>query len=199
VYHCAVAPIPLHISHGMYGLLYVEPEGGLPIVDREYAVMQSEFYVDPPEKGTNLATTAYDLGLKEEAQVCVFNGREGALTDKPLKASVGDRVRLFVGNAGPNLSSAFHVIGGVFDALYREGDVISPPARGIQTTTIPPGGAAIVEINAKVPGTLTLVDHALYRLDKGCVGFLQVVGDPQPDLYHSSDGPSYCVGCKIHS
>lgn len=199
VYHCASAPIPMHIANGMYGLILVEPEGGLPIVDKEFYVMQSEFYCDPPEKGENQAMHAYDEGLKENAQVCVFNGREGALTDTGmLRAKVGDRVRMFVGNGGPNLSSAFHVIGCIFDALYREGDLLSPPARCVQTTTIPPGGAAVVEMNLKVPGNFTIVDHALFRLDKGCVGFMSVTGDPAPEVYHTLGTPTYCAGCKLH-
>lgn len=199
VYHCAAAPIPLHIANGMYGLILVEPAGGMTAVDKEYYIMQSEFYIEPPEKGESVAAPAYDLGLKELADVCVFNGREGSLTDKDvLKCQVGERVRLFVGNGGPNLSSGFHVIGTVFDYLYREGDIISPPARMVQTTTIPPGGSAIVEMDIKVPGNYTLVDHALFRLDKGCVGFLQARGDPAPDIYHSSEYPTPCPGCKVH-
>ena len=199
VYHCAAAPIPLHINNGMYGLILVEPEGGLPAVDKEYYIMQSEFYVEPPEKGSNVATAAYDMGLREDAEVVVFNGREGSLTDKEyLSCKVNDRVRMYVGNGGPNLISSFHAIGAIFDKLYREGDLISPPARGVQTTLIPPGGAAVVEMVPETPGTLTLVDHALFRLDKGCVGFLQVHGEPNPEIYHSIDNPNACIGCKVH-
>lgn len=199
VYHCAAAPIPLHIANGMYGLILVEPECGLPLVDKEYFVMQSEFYLEAPEKGENVASPAYDLGLKEESDCVVFNGREGSLTDKDvLKCNVGDRVRLFVGNGGPNLTSAFHVIGAVFDNLYREGDLTSPPAHNVQTTTVAPGGSTVVEMDIKVPGNYTLVDHALFRLDKGCVGFLQAKGDPVPEMYHSVGYPTPCPGCKVH-
>lgn len=198
VYHCAAGPVPMHIAQGMYGLLLVEPEGGLPLVDKEYYVMQSEFYFDEPTEG-NVAPLAYDKGLREQPEAVVFNGREGSLTDKAvLKSNVGDRVRIFFGNGGPNLISSFHVIGGIFDHVYREGDLISPPARGIQTTLVPPGGAAVVEMSTTVPGNLTLVDHAIFRLDKGCVGFLNVSGEPNPELYHSVDIPNACYGCKLH-
>ena len=101
----------------------------------------------------------------------VFNGREDALTRTPLVANKGERVRLFVGNAGPNLVASFHIIGSIMDTVYREGDLISPPARGLQTTLIPAGGAAVVELQCSVPGTFTLVDHSIFRLDKVCCLF----------------------------
>lgn len=198
VYHCAAAPVPLHIANGMYGLILVEPEEGMPKVDKEYYVMQSEFYIEEPPEGSNVAPVAYDKGLLEDAQVCVFNGREGSLTDKPLKSNVGDVVRIYFGNGGPNLISSFHVIGTIFDKVYREGDIISPPSRGIQTTLVPPGGSCVVEFRTDVPGNLTLVDHALFRLDKGCVGFLTVTGENDKSLYYSTEKPRACPDCKLH-
>ncbi|OQE96466.1 hypothetical protein PENNAL_c0001G11344 [Penicillium nalgiovense] len=141
LYHCAAAPVPVHIANGMYGLMYVEPAtGDLPPVDREYYVMQSEFYHEPPEIEDNgkLSSTvefSYPNALREEPSVVVFNGHEAALTrDKPLKASVGEKVRIFFGNAGPNLTSSFHVIGSTFGKVYRDGDVVSPPGQFVQTT-----------------------------------------------------------------
>lgn len=206
VYHCAAAPVPVHIANGMYGLMLVEPENPtLPEVEREYYVMQSEYYVEPPERLSNgrLADTvefSYPRGLSEDADVVVFNGKEGALTrDSPLKAATGDRVRIYFGNAGPNLTSAFHVIGGIFDRVYRDGDLVSPPGRYVQTIAVPPGGSSVVDLHMLVPGTYTLVDHAIFRLDKGCVGFLNVTGPPRPDLYHSEQPPQQCAGCKLHN
>lgn len=198
IYHCAAAPVPMHIANGMYGLILVEPEHGLTPVDKEYYVLQSEFYYDAPEdNSTNEATYNYAKGLAEEPDSVVFNGREGALTqDGMLKCKTGDRVRIFFGNAGPNLTSAFHIIGAVFDKVYREGDLVSPPARGVQTTTVPAGGAAMVELRPLVPGNLTLVDHAIFRMDKGAVGFLSVSGDKRPDIYYGDLSP--CTGCKLH-
>lgn len=203
IYHCAAAPVPMHIAQGMYGLILVEPEEGLLPVDKEFYVVQSEFYLDEPDKSSNnVASIAYDRGLREDADVVVFNGREGSLTDKAtLKSNVGDRVRIYFGNAGPNLPSSFHVIGAIFDKVFRDGDLISPPARGIQTTLVPPGGASVVELKTDVPGNLTLVDHAIFRLDKGCVGFLTVGGGPKegnPELYHSNEHPVACYNCKLH-
>lgn len=98
----------------------------------------------------------------------------------------------------PNLTSSFHVIGQVFDKLYRDADLVSPPARHVQTTVVPAGGATVVELNAVVPGTYTLVDHSIFRLDKGAVGFLKVKGAPRPDIYDSKAMPQTCPNCKLH-
>jgi len=116
-----------------------------------------------------------------------------------LKAKTNERVRIFFGNAGPNLTSSFHVIGSVFDKLYRDADLVSPPARHVQTTSVPPGGATVVELEPVVPGTYTLLDHAIFRVDKGCVGFLTVSGPERPDIFHATSPPKQCVGCKLHA
>ncbi|KAJ4077185.1 hypothetical protein NW769_015305 [Fusarium oxysporum] len=206
VYHCAAAPVPVHIANGMYGLMYVQPEGNdLPPVDKEYYVMQSEFYHEPPEideegRRSDIVEFSYPNGLREEPQVIAFNGSESALTrDKPLKANVGDDVRIFFGNAGPNLTSSFHVIGSHFKNVYRDGGVTSNPSKGIQTVSVPSGGSTIVDLKMVVPGTYTLVDHAIFRLDKGAVGFLNVSGPQNPGVYQSSQPPRPCVGCKLHA
>lgn len=206
VYHCAAAPVPVHVANGMYGLMLIEPENTtLPAVEKEFYVMQSEFYHEPPEKLDNgkLSDTvefSYPRGLQEDADVVCFNGKESALTrDNPLKAVTGDRVRIYFGNGGPNLTSSFHVIGGIFEKVYRDGDLVSPPGKFIQTISVPPGGSSVVDLHMLVPGTYTLVDHALFRLDKGCVGFLNVTGPPRPDIYHSEQPAVNCVGCKLHA
>ena len=200
VYHCAAAPVPMHIANGMYGMILVEPREGLRKVDKEFYVMQSEFYVDESavdERG--VVPINYAKGLAEQPDYIVFNGKEGSLTDRnPLKANVGDDVRIFFGNAGPNLHSAFHMIGAIFDRCYPNGDTLSSPMRNVQTTSVPPGGATVVEFKCAVPGSLTLVDHAIFRLDKGAVGYLMVSGDPQPQLYNSTQHPTPCPGCKLH-
>lgn len=198
IYHCAAGPVPVHVARGMYGLLLVEPADGLPKVDREFAVVQSEIYGDPSKDGKTLEFS-YEKGVDENATMVVFNGREGALTENPLTCKVGERVRLFVGNGGPSLTSAFHVIGSVFDRVYREGDLITPPARGLQIAMVPPGGSSVVEFDAIVPGNYSLVDHAIYRIEKGCIGFLKVLGEPRQDVYRSSDTPTQCPGCKLHN
>lgn len=143
----------------------------------------------------------------EKASHVVFNGREGALTERPLMAYAGDRVRIYFANAGPNAISSFHLIGTIFDAVWREGDFISPPGRGIQTVTVPAGGSCVVEVDLPMPGSFTLVDHAIFRTDKGAVGFLKVLprpgakgpGGKREDLYASAEPPVFCPGCKMHN
>lgn len=199
IYHCAAAPVPVHIANGMYGLLLVEPEEGLPKVDREFYVMQSEIYGEPSSEDPKLLWHDYSDGLNENPRHVVFNGKVEALTENPLQARTGERVRIFFGNAGPNLISSFHIIGTIMDIVYREADLLSPPARGLQTTLVPAGGASIIEFDTIVPGTYTLIDHSIFRIDKGAIGFLKVSGDPRPDVFSSQDIPKRCPGCKLHS
>jgi nitrite reductase (NO-forming) len=183
VYHCATAPVGMHIANGMYGLILVEPEGGLPPVDREYYVMQGDFYT----KGAygDAGVQPFDMGkaLTEIPDYVVFNGSVGALVgDKALTAKVGETVRLFVGNGGPNLLSSFHVIGEIFDRVHQEG--ATNPGENIQTTLIPAGGAAWVEFKVDVPGTFILVDHAIFRaFNKGALGMLTVTGPDDKTIY----------------
>jgi copper-containing nitrite reductase len=199
VYHCAAPPVMDHIANGMYGLILVEPKGGLPKVDHEYYVMQSELYAVPSKKDKNLLEYSHALGLAENPTYIMFNGRVGSLIgDGALKAKTGDKIRIYFGNIGPNKISSFHVIGTIFDKLYREGGFLSPPEEGIQTTAVPCGGAAVVEIKLPVPGIFTLVDHAIFRVEKGAVGFLQVAGDKRDDIYYSDPNAKSCPGCKIH-
>lgn len=199
VYHCAAPPVMDHIANGMYGLILAEPEKGLPKVDREFYVLQSEFYTKEPVEGEEMAEFSHEEGLKEHPRFVVFNGRAGSLTaDAALKARTGERIRIYFGNAGPNLISSFHVIGEIFDRVYREADLVSSPGRSIQTTLVPAGGATVVEFGLEVPGTYTLVDHAIFRIEKGAVGFLQVDGKPRHDLYVSLEDTEPCEGCLVH-
>ncbi len=205
LYHCAAAPVPVHIANGMYGLMYVQPaEGDLPAVDREYYVMRSEFYHEPPEvledgRRSSVVEFSYPNALREEPNIVVFNGSESAMTrDRPLKANVDETIRVYFGNVGPNLASSFHVIGSNFRNVYRDGDVVSPPGHFIQTVSVPPGAATIVDMKMVVPGTYAFVDHAIFRLDKGAVGYLNVSGKPRSDVYQSAQSPAPCVGCKLH-
>ncbi|KAF9657887.1 copper-containing nitrite reductase [Tenacibaculum sp. ZH5_bin.1] len=183
VYHCATAPVGMHIANGMYGLILVEPEGGLPKVDKEYYIMQGDFYT----KGENgePGLQAFDMrkAVDEDADYVVFNGSVGALTgDNAITANVGETVRLFVGNGGPNLTSSFHVIGEIFDNVHVEGG--SMINKDVQTTSIPAGGAAIVDFKVDVPGTFILVDHAIFRaFNKGALGMLKVKGEESKKIY----------------
>ena len=182
VYHCAAPPIPVHIANGLYGLILVEPKAGLSKVDREYYVMQSEFYTEEPIGKKGLATFSSQKGMDEKPTYVVFNGKVGALLgDGKLQAETGETVRLFVGNIGPNLISSFHVIGEVFDNVYREGS-LSEPAHNVQTTLIPSGGTGTVEFKVEVPGDYTLVDHSIFRINKGAMGQLHVKGPENPEI-----------------
>ena len=199
IYHCAAPPVMDHIANGMYGLILVEPKGGLPKADREFYVLQSEFYTKDPVEGSETLEFSHEHGVSEHPRFVVFNGRVGSLVgDGALKAQTGERVRMFFGNAGPNLISSFHVIGEIFDNVYREADLVSPPAHSVQTTLVPAGGATVVEFHVEVPGDYTLVDHAIFRVEKGAVGFLKVEGDPRHDIYVSQDEAATCPGCLVH-
>ena len=190
VYHCATAPVGEHVANGMYGLILVEPPGGLPRVEREYYVMQSDFYTKGShhEKGHQ----PFDLAkaVDEHPSYVVFNGAEGSLLgEKVLKAKVGDRVRFFVGNGGPNLISSFHVIGEIFDRVYSEAG--TRYSEHIQTTLVPAGGAAIVEFKVDVPGSYKLVDHSILRaFNKGALGELKVEGPENKAVYSGKQAES---------
>jgi nitrite reductase (NO-forming) len=190
IYHCAAPPIPAHIANGLYGLVLVEPEKGLPKVDREYYVMQSELYTEQEIGTPGLATFSSNKGYLEKPEYVVFNGHAQAITGKgSLQAKVGETVRLYVGNIGPNLVSSFHVIGEIFDRVYREGSMASPES-DVQTTLIPAGGAAIIDFKLQVPGDYVLVDHSIFRMDRGAVGILSAAGDPAPSIFHSNQSPN---------
>ena len=179
VYHCATPVIPEHIANGMYGMILVEPKEGLSEVDKEFYVVQGELYVIE-ENG--LMEFDYSRVESETPNYVIFNGRKMALMDNPLKAKVGDRVRIYFGNAGVSLVSSFHVIGEIFDKVYPEAS-FSSVHKNIQTTIVPAGGATIVEFDLEVPGNYLLVDHALARLDKGALGILEVEGEDNLEVY----------------
>lgn len=183
VYHCATAPVGMHIANGMYGLILVEPKGGLPQVDKEYYIMQGDFYTKGKNGDRGLQPFDMQKAVDENADYVVFNGSVGALTgDNAITAKVGETVRLFVGNGGPNLVSSFHVIGEIFDKVHVEGgDMVN---ENVQTTLIPAGGAAIVEFRVDVPGTFILVDHSIFRaFNKGALGMLKVEGEEEKKIY----------------
>jgi nitrite reductase (NO-forming) len=188
VYHCAVSPVPMHIANGMYGLILVEPKEGMPKVDREFYVMQSEFYAKAGQKGQP-HTLDMERGIDERPTHVVFNGAVGALTgDKALQAKVGETVRLYVGNGGPNLVSSFHVIGEVFDHVYGEGGSMVSQ-QNVQTTLVPAGGAAMVDFRLEKPGTLVLVDHSIFRaFNKGALGMIKVTGEENVAVYQQLKG-----------
>ena len=190
VYHCATPMVANHISNGMYGLILVEPEAGLPSVDREFYVMQGDIYTSGAFGDKGLQTTDITKLLNEDPEYIVFNGAVGSLTDqKPLKANVGETVRIFFGVGGPNLTSSFHVIGEIFDRVYDQASLTSAPLTDVQTTIVPPGGATTVEFSLQVPGRYILVDHALSRLQRGLAGFLIVEGPENPEIFNGTPMP----------
>ncbi len=183
VYHCATPPVATHIANGMYGLIVVEPPDGFPRVDREYYVMQGDFYLQG-ERGQE-GLRAFDMAklLDEKPDYVLLNGAVGQLSqENALVARVGETVRIFFGVGGPNLTSSFHVIGEIFDRVYPEG-ASEPVLQNVQTTQVPAGGAAIVELKADVPGSYVLVDHSLGRLEKGGAGYLEVSGPDNPGVF----------------
>jgi nitrite reductase (NO-forming) len=178
VYHCATAPVVMHIANGMYGMILVEPKEGLPKVDHEYYVMQSGFYTQGVNGEHGLQPFSMAKALDERPEYVVFNGSVGSTVgDKALTAKVGETVRLFVGNIGPNLVYSFHTIGQIFDTVYPEGNM-SLATHNVQTTMIPSGGAAIVEYKMSVPGTFLIVDHSIERaFNRGALAQLKVSGE----------------------
>lgn len=179
VYHCATPVIPQHISSGMYGLILIEPAGGLPKVDREFYVMQGDIYATG---SGNHKEFDMERMLAEDPTHVVMNGSAAALAANPMKAKVGETVRIFFGVGGPNLTSAFHAIGTVFDKVFPEGD-LEHTHHNIQTTVVPPGGSTMVEMKLRVPAKYILVDHALGRLMKGNVAIILAEGDKVPDIF----------------
>ena len=200
VYHCATAPVGMHVGNGMYGLILVEPKEGLPKVDREYYVMQGDFYTQGAFGEEGLQAFDQTKAVNEQPSYVVFNGAVGSLVgDKALKAKVGETVRLYVGNGGPNLTSSFHVIGEIFDQVYQEGGMI-PTQKHVQTTLVPAGGSAIVEFKTDVPGTYILVDHALFRaFNKGALGMLKVEGPENLIAYSGKEVDEVYLGSAMLS
>ena len=177
VYHCHMPSLPVHISNGMYGLILVEPEGGLPPVDREYYLMKGEFYTRGRTGTPGHASLDLAKLRDERPEYVLWNGRFGSLMGAgALRAKAGETVRLFVGNAGPNLPLSLHVVGAVFDAVYPEGGIGAPPLRNVQTTLVPSGGSTIVEFKVAAPGEYHIVDHSYSRLEKGVTADLEVSG-----------------------
>lgn len=184
IYHCATAPVGMHIANGMYGLIYVEPEESLPKVDKEFYVVQSDFYTKGKYGAKGLQPFDMEKAIKEQPDYVVFNGKVGALSNGgELTAKVGETVRIFFGVGGPNLASNFHIIGEIFDRVYTEGGT-KVVQENVQTTLIPPGGSAIIDFKIDIPSSYVLVDHAIFRaFNKGALGVLKVDGENDPNIY----------------
>jgi len=194
VYHCATAPVGMHVANGMYGLILIEPPEGLPVVDHEYYVMQGDFYTTGKYREKGAQPFDMEKAIDEKPTYVLFNGAEGSLTgDKALTAKTNETVRLFVGNGGPNLVSSFHVIGEIFDRVQQEGG--THPQENVQTTLIPAGGAAIVQFHTEVPGSYVLVDHSIFRaFNKGALAILKVDGAEDKAIYSGKEVDSVYLG-----
>jgi len=194
VYHCATAPVGMHIANGMYGLILIEPPEGLPPVDHEYYVMQGDFYTTGKYREKGHQPFDMEKAIDERPTYVLFNGSEGALTgDKALKAKVGDTVRLYVGNGGPNLVSSFHVIGEIFDKVWLEGGTRFQ--ENVQTTLIPSGGAAIMQFHLEVPGSYVMVDHSIFRaFNKGAIAILKADGPENKAIYSGKEVDAMYLG-----
>ncbi|RMH90926.1 nitrite reductase, copper-containing [Lysobacter pythonis] len=194
VYHCATAPVGMHIANGMYGLILVEPPEGLPKVDREYYVMQGDFYTTGKYREKGHQPFDMEKAIDEHPTYVLFNGKEGSLTgDNALKAKTDETVRLYVGNGGPNLVSSFHVIGEIFDKVWYEGG--KHFQENVQTTLIPAGGAAMMEFHMEVPGSYVLVDHSIFRaFNKGALAILQAEGPERKEIYSGQEVDEVYLG-----
>jgi len=186
VYHCAVPNMAVHMTHGMYGLILVEPEAGLPAVDKEFYLMQGELYTTGAIGRKGLQVFDAKKMLDSEPEYVVFNGRTGAVVDN-MQVNVGDTVRLFIGNGGVAMSSSFHLVGEIFDTVYPEASMNGAQFKNVQTTNIPAGGATIVEFKVDYPGNYVLVDHALMRTDKGAWGVIEAIGEKDPDIFKEKE------------
>lgn len=196
VYHCATAPVPMHIANGMYGLILVEPPEGLPPVDREFYVMQGDFYTVGKYREKGLQPFDMQKGIDEHPTYILFNGSEGSLVgDKAMKAKVGEKIRMYFGVGGPNIASNFHIIGEIFDKVYYEGG--TKVQEHVQTTMVPAGGSTMVEFTLDVPGNYILVDHALFRaFNKGAVGFIKAEGPANKGIYSGQEVDSVYLSDK---
>ncbi len=194
VYHCATAPVGMHVANGMYGLILVEPPGGLSKVDHEFYVMQGDFYTTGKYREKGLQPFDMEKAIDERPTYVLFNGAEGSLTgDKALNVKTNETVRMFVGNGGPNLVSSFHVIGEIFDHVRYEGG--SNVQHNVQTTLIPAGGAVVVEFHTEVPGSYVLVDHSIFRaFNKGALAILKVNGPENKAIYSGKELDSVYIG-----
>ncbi|MCF7804741.1 MAG: nitrite reductase, copper-containing [Candidatus Marinimicrobia bacterium] len=186
VYHCATPMVAHHIANGMYGMILVEPESGLKPVDHEFYVMQQELYTkERVGKGGHLEFDSQKL-MDETPEYFVLNGAVGSLTSKyPMDVKTGETARIFFGVGGPNKVSSFHIIGEIMDAVYANGSMGTAPMQDIQTTLVAPGSATIAELEFEVPGTYKIVDHALTRVERGLIGFINVTGPQNPEIFNA--------------
>jgi nitrite reductase (NO-forming) len=184
MYHCGTPMVLEHIASGMYGVVVVEPRGGYPTKpDREYVIVQSEFYTAPDAQkrkvdGVPLYVLDGTRVRSKSPTYTVFNGRYNGFMEKPLPAKPGERVRLYVVNVGPSNTSSFHVVGAIFDRVWIEGNPDNQ-FRGMQTVLLGSSSSAIVEFIVPEPGSYIMVDHHFANASQGAVGLIAAGGTPE--------------------
>ncbi len=190
IYHCATAPATLHIVNGMFGMILVEPPGGLPKVDREFYIMQSEIYTDSALGTKGEVKFSNNKLLAEQPTYYIFNGRVGSLMKEgALHVKTGESVRIYFG-VGTFKAANFHVIGAIFDTVYSDGGIGGATQRNVGVVIVPAGGTTMVDLTFKVPGTYVIVDHALQRTTEGAAGQIVVEGPANPDVFNgTTSGP----------
>jgi nitrite reductase (NO-forming) len=179
MYHCGTSPALHHIANGMYGMVIVEPKEGLPPVDKEFAVVQSEWYLGPQGEPASLTKAA---AAAPAPDYVVFNGVANQYLDNPMAVGTGDRVRIFVLNAGPSIDSSFHVVGTIFSSVIKEGlrlDVGNPGNFGSQAVDLSPAQGAIIEMEMPEDGLYPMVTHAFNFVGRGALGLFKA-GDGDP-------------------
>lgn len=191
VYHCGTPNIPTHIANGMFGMILVQPAGGMTPVDHEFYIMENELYLQWPLHTVGAQAFNGTALLDNEPTYVVFNGMFDGMTGAhALHVNVNDSVRIFFGEAGPNDFSAFHMIGSMFDRTYLYGDLTDPPAANLQTVPVPPGSTALMEYMAMYPGNYTLVDHQIANaIDKGALAVVTVSGWANSSIFHALAAP----------
>lgn len=186
IYHCGVSNMDEHISRGMFGMIVIEPEGGLPQVDREFYIGQHELYTK--ESFGQPGETNFDgrSMVKEEPTYVMFSGAVAPFVASrfgTMKAAVGETVRVFMVSGGPNLTSSLHPVGNIWSRAWPQGGLANEPLKFIQTWPVSPGSAFVGDMELPVPGLVTLVDHALSRVtNKGNAAQIEVVGDENPEI-----------------
>ncbi|EIJ70175.1 copper-containing nitrite reductase [Pasteurella bettyae] len=182
LYHCGADPVALHIGKGMYGLMLVEPKDGLSPVDKEFYIMQSELYLSEGKNKQDIYIFDMNKAEYELPDYVVFNGKVNSMMgDNALKTKTGEKIRLYLGNAGPNKISSFHVIGKNFDTVYVEGGSLQN--HHVQTALIPSGSALMAELKIDVPGQYPFIDHSIFRALKGAKGMFVVEGPENPEVF----------------
>lgn len=190
MYHCGTPMVLEHIASGMYGMMIVEPRDGYPTkVDREYAIIQSEFYtkLDPQKRkvdGAPLYVLDGNRVRSKSPTYTVFNGRYNRFVDEPLETKPGERVRLFVLNVGPSNTSSFHVVGTIFDRVWFDGNPDNQ-FRGMQTVLLGSSSSAITEFVIPEAGAYTMVDHHFANASQGAVGVITTGGDVKDAEHHN--------------